>query len=89
HSTTRIHVTGVSDVVVARLENFDSRLNVLENRVQTLGDPKNNSPVTDAGNADAAHSAESAHLQADIAALSSAITALQAEVKATGATASE
>ncbi len=72
---------------------LNKRVKVLENRIDAL-DTTQTTPATIAAvgadvKTDTANTAAVAHLQNDLMGLSSAMTALQTEVKATGATAAE
>lgn len=84
HPTTTIAVAGANDALRDRVENLDTRLHILENHLQAP-----NSTETAATSSDAIKTADLAHVQSDLTTLSSAMVALQTEVKATGATANE
>jgi hypothetical protein len=94
---TTVEVTGRNEVFQSQVESLNRRVATLESRVESLASanalqaaPPPPPPAAEEAKVDASATAAAlAHAQGDLVALSSAMTALQSEVKATGATAAE
>ena len=89
HANTVVSVSGGEEVMQARMESLEARLKIVEDRTELAVPANMAGVVTEASKPEAAPSAETAHIQSDLIALTSAMAALQSEVKATGASTAE
>lgn len=93
HRQATVNVAGGNEALRAEVESINRRVEALESRVEALSVPAAPqaaaAPAPEAAKPDTATAAGLARMQSDMVALSSAMSALQTEVKLTGMTAAE